>query len=69
MDLTQEYLTCYAQLSQAALSKQANRRLLELEASAQAWNIAHTLLTSHDPQLLPHGCQLLSKKLNSPPPS
>lgn len=68
MDLTQEYLTCYAQLSQPALSKQANRRLLELEASAQAWNIAHTLLASHDPQLLPHGCQLLSKKLNAPPP-
>jgi len=49
-------------------SRQANRRLLEIEASEQAWAIAHSLLTSADNKLHPHGCQLLSKKLNSPLP-
>lgn len=66
--LTEQYLQCYRQLQQPALSKTANRSLLHLEASVDAWNIAYDLLKSPDPELSLHGAQLLSKKLNSPPP-
>lgn len=64
----EQYLKCYQQLSQPTLSKKANRTLLDIEASLEAWNIACQLMSTTDTELNLHGVQLLSKKLNTPPP-
>ena len=44
MSLVQEYLNCYLSLSDPKSSKQANRRLLEIENSVEAWSIAEALI-------------------------
>jgi hypothetical protein len=68
-NIFEEYLQCYQQLSHPQLSKKANQRLLEIEDSIEAWSIAYQLLSIHNnPELTIHGAQLLSKKLNVPPP-
>lgn len=63
----QRYLDCYNNLNNPSLSKTANKQLLQLESSLDAWTIAYQLITHPDPSLQLHGAQLLSKKLNSPP--
>lgn len=44
MSLVQEYLSCYNSLTDPKASKQANRRLIEIEFSPEAWSIAETLI-------------------------
>lgn len=44
-----EYLNSYKQLNNPNQSKVANRKLLQIENSQEAWAIAHELLASTDP--------------------
>jgi hypothetical protein len=44
MSLVQEYLCCYLSLTDPKASRQANRRLIEIESSPEAWAIAEALI-------------------------
>lgn len=68
MDLVKEYLQAYNSLTNPTNSREANRKLIEIEESDEAWKVAHELINYPDPALQIHGCQLLSKKLNKPLP-
>lgn len=68
MFTSQQYLELYAALTNPNSSKQANKALMEFEASPDVWRISEELLRSADAAHRLHGYLLISKKLNNPLP-